>query len=366
MLYHPYYCWIPSDLYYADLYEANNAFESWDWNGNNLYGEWGGIRPSNYLDFNNFNRVNVDHCDLHPDIAVGRIPASNEAEVRRYIYKVMRYESIMMEGTPPSWVNNILLYTDSNKLDSSEWQDRLNWISQNTFQTGNFTFIPEFDPGYPPYSVNQILNSGVGFAMFYGVGYPVGSVIGYYNYDVGELNNGDRLPVVIGNASRTARFSIAVDKYMDKDGNIPQTQWFSNKPEPNAIQPANMDMSCIGERFLVESNDDGAVAFIGSQTTEYFRWAKWWYPAEDRFYSTGYALCDYFPQAWDQGIHRVGDMWNYCINNFIDNYLYENGKQDEDYFGPGGTDLDDASHMHSFILLGDPSLLIGENPYRSE
>lgn len=356
-----YHSWIPSDLYYADLFESIPVFETWDSNGNNILGEWGKGIPT-YQTMHNFRRINTDDCNLFPDIAVGRIPASDSEELSIYIDKLLYYERDIMANKTPEWFNNILLYTDNNKHISNyffnDLKGSLHWISHNTFQNGNFNFLEEYNHSYPSLIVNDTLNSGVGFAFLYGTGYPIGFAVGNYNYYLGNLQNEDKLPVILANASRTARFAVSVDRYVNINGYLPEEKWISTKesgkPEPMAIQPSEMDQSCIGEQFLFESSH-GAVAFIGSQLTEVLD--NDWYKAEDKFYGKGYAFCDYFPQAWDEGIHRLGDMWNYALNNFIQQIhddMMDNEKYD--YL------LREASHMHSFILFGDPSLYLGHNP----
>jgi hypothetical protein len=96
--------YIPSDLYYANLYQGHvkqkgravlldgdtpvrfGRFDTWDRNGDGKFNEqeWG---P------NIAWRYNPDHVDGYPDIAVGRIPAHTEAEIKLYTEKVQHYEA---------------------------------------------------------------------------------------------------------------------------------------------------------------------------------------------------------------------------------------------------------------------------------
>ena len=52
-----------SDLYYADLYNANGSFCSWDTDNDGLYAEWPYPQPQQ------------DTVDLVPDVYVGDSPA---------------------------------------------------------------------------------------------------------------------------------------------------------------------------------------------------------------------------------------------------------------------------------------------------
>ena len=74
----------------------------WDYTDNELYGE---------IKFSPDGFINHDQIDFLPDIAVGRIPASTEAEVIAYVNKVITYE---LNTTPSdTWFNKIALYTGS-------------------------------------------------------------------------------------------------------------------------------------------------------------------------------------------------------------------------------------------------------------
>ena len=86
--------YIPSDLYYANLYHhtgaypvlANGAFDNWDENGNGWYNEatWGDPDP--------FIHSNPDHVDGYPDVSVGRVPAHSAQDVTAFVNKVIAYE----------------------------------------------------------------------------------------------------------------------------------------------------------------------------------------------------------------------------------------------------------------------------------
>jgi hypothetical protein len=96
----PYGDWIPSDLYYANLYHhtgiyptvVTGPFDNWDANGNGLYNEM------TWIDNNN---PNPDNVDGYPDVTVGRIPAHSVADVTAFVNKVIAYESSTNRGPIP-------------------------------------------------------------------------------------------------------------------------------------------------------------------------------------------------------------------------------------------------------------------------
>ena len=66
-----------SDLYFADIYDANGNFSSWDTNGNGIYAEY---------DYNG----RYDDVDLYPDVYVGRLPCRNKLELKIVVNKIIR------------------------------------------------------------------------------------------------------------------------------------------------------------------------------------------------------------------------------------------------------------------------------------
>lgn len=91
-------CYIASDLYYSNLYHHTGnyprvvpeRFDNWDDNGNGLYNEgWWELTT----DPDRVNRPNPDNVDGYPDVAVGRVPAHNVADVIAYVNKIISYES---------------------------------------------------------------------------------------------------------------------------------------------------------------------------------------------------------------------------------------------------------------------------------
>ena len=86
----------PADLYYADLYDASGNFDDWDIDNDSLYAE------RNYY---NIEEMNLDQVNFYPEIAVGRVPASNSAELATYVEKIIRYELVTYQQ---NWFKNIL------------------------------------------------------------------------------------------------------------------------------------------------------------------------------------------------------------------------------------------------------------------
>ena len=82
-----------TDLYYADIYDEDGSFCSWDSNNNSVFGEIG-------LD------DAIDDVDLYPDICVGRILCQTSEEVETVVNKIIDYED---NAFGEEWFNNLIL-----------------------------------------------------------------------------------------------------------------------------------------------------------------------------------------------------------------------------------------------------------------
>ena len=85
------------DLYFADIYDANGDFCSWDSNDNGVFGEWrweGGYQV-------------IDERDLCPDVGFGRLPCRNNLEVMIMVNKIKNYEA--KNHTEEGWFKTMLL-----------------------------------------------------------------------------------------------------------------------------------------------------------------------------------------------------------------------------------------------------------------
>ena len=92
-----------SDLYYADIYNASEDFDDWDYDKNGFYGELWGANNLAAL-----GPINHDRIDMYPDVAVGRVPASSVNQVANFVEKVIDYERNVKDGVQ-SWIKDSLL-----------------------------------------------------------------------------------------------------------------------------------------------------------------------------------------------------------------------------------------------------------------
>jgi len=232
--------WAPADLYYADLYEGDGSFEDWDGDGDGLFGEMDGIPwQSGYTS----DKINLDDVDYHPDIAVGRVPASTEKEVTKYVNKVISYE---FNSYDSSWSDRALMIVPSYYEEEHDkyydfpggWETK-EYVSDNLTSAGldvvklyasNIADLPAgLSDGEPTRdSITDEMNEGVGFVNFAGHGNINGWAYVYDSYSP-DLNFratekwhdyfcvGDELPVV-GDFDGDGRDDIAAFVRSSKTG----------------------------------------------------------------------------------------------------------------------------------------------------
>lgn len=362
---------VPSDLYYADLFRADGSFDTWDGNGNGTFGEmltgFSWIPGSSTAD-----DINLDDVDLYPDVAVGRVPASTETEVETYVEKIIDYEFAAYRA---SWFDRVLLtvpgYQNNETGLFEDYPGSIGCtesVASSFSAMGNTEMTRLYDsriqgltPGLSdaePSSVNviQALNSGAGFVSFSGHGSILSWAGAISESDLASLTNDAMLPVVFAAACNTGQFHFG-DRFLDVDGNMFQTSlqcpavgdvkgcWPANpnaavSPEPASLQSSATDADSMAEAFLVQ-RESGAIGYIGSYTGAQ---------------NGGQVLNRYFFEAYVQSFQPapLGWVWNSAIRKYIDNNFHIDMNTTSTW-----TPQAMYHHIQKYMLFGDPSLRIG-------
>ena len=333
----------PSDLYYADLFRSNGSFDSWDYDDDDLFGEMQGNFPQNAQD------LNQDRVDLIPDVAIGRVPASNKAELERYVSKIINYET----NAAAPWFKNALLVTGDYPGSNGT-----NDFIGTQLASKSFTLNKQYhDQVWPTTTtenqrwaiIENALDQGVGFLSYVGHGSGTGTAKdgglwgGWYrHYRIPHLNNQDRLPIIFSAACDTGMFHYGHGPYFAKWGflydtpiNPPKYRW---APEPTSFSPEAYDKDTLAEHFLVK-NTGGGIAFIGSYTGTQ---------------GGSHTLAKNFFKAYASGIDVLGDVWNQAISQFVTGVI-----NNLSYPGHSWRTAATYHHIQKMLLFGDPSLRIG-------
>ncbi len=293
-----------SDLYYADIYDKDMNFSSWDTNENDIFAEynWSG---------------NYDELDLYPDVYLGRLACISENEVIICVNKIINYEK--EKAYSQYWFKNLVLMGGDSLLGDENHVDEGEYVNEAVINILD-GFIPEriwASNGklYQANNINNAINKGAGFVFFNGHGLtdiwathphennqwiPIGN---YKNSHVNSLINGNKLPIVISDACYHCQYDVASD--------------------------------CFGWTFVTNPNG-GCIAFLGGTDIDVS------YGGTDIVTKGIEKLCIDMTTNYIAGDKTFGELWGNGISTYLNN------------------DMDEIDYItvEEFQPFGDPSLLI--------
>lgn len=293
-----------SDLYYADIYDKDLNFSSWDTNENDIFAEynWSG---------------NYDELDLYPDIYLGRLACINENEVTICVNKIINYET--EKAYSQLWFKNLVLMGGDSLLGDEDHVDEGEYVNENVINILD-SFIPEkiwASNGklFQANNINNAINKGAGFVFFNGHGLtdtwathphesgqwiPIGN---YKNSYINSLVNGDKLPIVISDACYHCQYDVASD--------------------------------CFGWTFVTNPNG-GCIAFLGGTDIDVS------YGGVDIITKGIEKLCIDMTTNYMTGDKTFGELWGNGIKSYLN------------------TNMDEMDYItvEEFQPFGDPSLII--------
>jgi len=302
-----------SDLYYADVFNADGSFSSWDTNGNGYYGEYN-------------HSGNKDIIDLYPDVYVGRLPCRNFIEALFLVHKIINY----MEMEKGEWFKRFITVA-GDSFDDSFWGT--DYIEGEITVAESIKYMAGFKPvkiwaslgNLSKENIIKELSEGAGFVQFEGHGnylswathplHDYGTWIGISVSDMPKIKNyGKPFVSIIGGCH---------------------------------CSQIGMIYECFAYRLLRKPG--GAIASIG------FTSLSW--GADDDVngngepdiieYASGYIDLLFFKQ-YGRGTHVLGEIWG----NAITEYLNSSPVEWNDAF----LDIWDAKTVEAWLLIGDPSL----------
>ena len=320
-----------SDLYYADIYDSDGNFSSWDSDGDGLYGEWyyGEVAEDNGI-------------DLYPDVYVGRLACRNRLEVMTMVRKIITYETMTYAK---EWFKTIVVAAGDTLLEC----ENANWTGYEGEETtqrvlenmSGFKHVALWTSDGTltgPWDVIHAVNNGCGFLYFEGHAMPYGwfthppnnrTVIhGISTISMMFLRNKDMYPVCIAGGCHSLQFDVNIRTLLEKP-------WFQ------------VIFECWGWK-LTRKIGGGSIATIGNTGVGYL--------SEDKQSLDGagdYLRPRFFYEYNVNGVDILGETWGKAITNYLNNYPIN-------WSTPGGWDCTiDAKTVQQWVLLGDPSLKIG-------
>jgi hypothetical protein len=333
-----------SDLYFADIYDKNGNFSTWDSNNNGIFGEWIG------------NTALDAPIDLIPDVYVGRWPARNAFEVEIMVSKTIYYEN---NAFGSEWFKKMVSIAGDTypAVYNSEWignegeegtQRAINWMDGFSHEKlwaslGTFT---------GPDDVINAINQGCGFLFFDGHGSPMSWathgpnstewIDGLDIWQMKSLKNDNMYPVCIVGGCHNSQFNISILNALKIYEGI--DKWYEY------LWKGETGPECWSW-WLTRKIDGGSIATLGYSALGYTK--------EDKNF-TGEAsewLDTHF--FWEYGINGtdiLGKVWGNVITDYLKTYPIDWNANVE---SPTAID---AKTAQEWILMGDPSLKIGGYP----
>jgi hypothetical protein len=199
-----------SDLYYADFYDSEGNFSSWNTNGNDIFAEW--------------NEDGRDEMDLYPDVYIGRLPCRSIYEVKTMVDKIIEYETGKTEDK--NWFKNLIL------IAGDSYEDDNNFNEGEHIAARAIELMPGFNPvevypvpgeDYDYKTINGAMKPGGGFVYFCGHGsatswathYPPDGTKWtefYSTIHMNFLRNKEKLPIAVIGGCLNGKFDISVAK----------------------------------------------------------------------------------------------------------------------------------------------------------
>lgn len=315
-----------SDLYYADIYDAEGNFASWDDDNDGIFSEW----PD--------NDIASDIPDLYPDVSVGRLPCRNNRDVEIIVNKIINYETGLFSD---SWFKNMVV------VAGDTYTNKTQYIDGEVYTQMAIDNMPGFNPvklwtsdGSLSNSWDTVktINKGCGFIFFSGHGNPASWATHPPNDDTVWIDgmklrympflfNKNKLPICItGSGCFNNMFNVSFLNHP-----------FSVYPIPK----------CWGEGMTFNAHG-GSIATIGPTAFSY--------ESPDVNSNRGgieWLDIQFFKEYGINDIDVLGECWSNTISAFLDNFSIN--WMDNSPYG----DAIIVKNVQQWLLIGDPSLKIG-------
>jgi hypothetical protein len=207
--------YFPSDLYYADIYDSEMQFSDWDADDDGKYAE-----------YYNSNNSDMDAVDVYPDVYLGKLPCNNANELKAVIDKIIYYDEHNKMTNKIVQVGGDTFPGDHEGINEGEYAneaviDMLDGYSTTQLWASNGKLTKK--------NIADGFKDNVDFVDFSGHGswaswathdtddeevwLPAKTVISpytgflYVDFDISQINNQYKFPVVIYNACSCNKYS---------------------------------------------------------------------------------------------------------------------------------------------------------------
>lgn len=309
---------IISDLYFADIYDGEMNFSSWDTNNDSKFGETG-----------------VDDVDLYPDVHLGRLACDTEEEVIVVVDKIIHYET---ETYGQDWFND-MIFIGGNTFPyifaPGNEGEIINEIIMEIMSDFDPTIIWTSKRNFNPLIISLAIDRGAGFLDYSGHGFEHGmgtypplrrKMKTYLTPNINFLVNGYKLPIIFFDACLTARLDFVLQDLLD----YKVFRFFNLLAQLMNVNTSKR-LPCYAWCF-VKHEGGGAIATIGATRTAYGGIDS----------GAGKISIEFFSSY--ESSEMLGQMMTEMQNQYINDVP------------------EDEFTVEEFLLLGDPSLKIGGFP----
>lgn len=329
-----------SDLYYADIYDENGAFDTWDQDGNGVLAEW--------------NDQRKDLLELMPDVIVGRLPCRNEKEVSIMVNKIIDYET----NTASSEQFNRMVGIGGDSApgyiyNEGEEENKLAFDYMNEFTPIHCWASDETLTGVD--DVINAIGSGCGFLFFDGHGNPSTWsthppddeetwITGLSNPDMKKLSN-EIYPVTVVGGCHNGQFNVSPLNIISDIIHYGIKGYFLQ--DPFKFYHMEWVPECWAWK-LTSLENAGSIATMAYTGLDWFAEGDYdedGIPDCTQYYS-GFANTQFFYNYGVKDLTILGDAFHQTL---ID-YLLSFPPMDLEH---------DCKTLQEFTLLGDPTLHIG-------
>jgi hypothetical protein len=328
-----------TDLYFADVYDSNGNFSSWDSNNNGIFAEW--------------THTKKDILDMYPEVYVGRLPCTSVSQVKTMVDKIITYETttagkewfkkMVVVGGDSAPVEGDPYYEgeEENKL-ALEYMTGFEGVRLWT-SNGNFT---------GPQDVINGISAGCGFLFFDGHGNPMSWsthppnnesdwINGLQVKHMSKLKNGEQLPVTVCGGCHNGQFNTSlfnIPKGIIQEG----FKYFKRTFFLGGWIP-----ECWAWKLMSVKNG-GSIATMAYAGLDWFAIGDYnqdSIPDCTQFYS-GYTNTQFFKNYGVNKMTILGQAHSQALIDYLNAY-------------PPMQEKLDCKTVQEFVLLGDPSLQIG-------
>ena len=213
--------WAIPPSYVVLIGSGNVDFKNYTNGGENLMPPEMVASPHGLLGSDNI-LADLDGADNVPDVAIGRLPASTADGLNDIIDKIIAYES----QAPASWQKKIIMTADSSSGDGAAFaadSDRVAALIPGSYTTDKIYLdsgsIQARNTLYGPGGINDgaLLFNFIGHGSYVSMSTLMAEFAPYSVFDVTNLGNGDKMPVVTAFSCSLGRFDRPGTDYLSGD-----------------------------------------------------------------------------------------------------------------------------------------------------